>query len=73
MFVYNEKERDMLVISNYYCSNLIISLILNRTGIFQWDRMRFDGNETLEKSHPVLKNGTRKGKKSLSLLIVSII
>ncbi len=62
MFVYNEKEQDMLVITNHYHSNLIILLILNRTGIFQWDGMRFDGTETLKKSRLVLKNGMRIGK-----------
>jgi len=41
MFVFVENEQDIMVITNNYCTILIISLILRESGNFLRGRMRF--------------------------------
>jgi len=69
MFVSKENKLGILAISNNYCSDLIMSLILYRTRIFLHGEMIFNGTDIFFKSHIVLKNMTGIGKKSILLML----
>jgi hypothetical protein len=66
MFVFNENEGDIWIITVYYRFILIISFIFNTTRILWWDRMIFNVIESFKKSQIILKNGTRICKKYMS-------
>jgi len=68
MVVFNKNEQDTFTTIDY-CSYLVISFIFYTIGSFLMKRIRLSGN--FFKSHPVLMNGTRIDKKSISLMLGS--
>jgi hypothetical protein len=69
MFVFDENERDIVFMNIYYPSVPVILLIFYTTRIFLRNGTRLSGNKIFIKSHPILKNGMRIGKKSISLML----
>jgi hypothetical protein len=69
MFVFDENERDILFMNIYYPSVPVMLLIFYTTRIFLQNGTQSNGNKIFIKYHTILKNGMRKGKKSISLML----